>query len=301
MHIIIFPALVLCTFGQPAPKPWETGAAVYPLIEYMDPDILQSVLIQANSAPAGSFTWRDRSLGIDQLLTRWDSRHPSEIFRSGFAPHVRPTESILQNPAPNSPIDLWSYVQQNIQSVFVSTTRGVTWRPYNVRSRFRYDIYAPGGIDVNPTLGPHQYSRQNGIAFVGGIDTRYILGALELNSEGEEFRNHRNPFYKSVMQFSIPVECPIPQVSYTTLTQVNQCYCSTSADSSHHEKKSINNNYDVVIRSDGGLSLESSHCYKVDVTAIYFDQPDETGLIENIDTYIVLNCGISVVMVKSHK
>ncbi|KAM7486056.1 hypothetical protein LguiA_002065 [Lonicera macranthoides] len=65
-------------------------------------------------------------------------------------------------------------------SVFVSTTRLTNWRPSVTTDMilYRYEIFAPGGIDAVLTLREHNdYPNQQEIVFVGGIDRQYIRSA----------------------------------------------------------------------------------------------------------------------------
>ncbi|RWR84635.1 albumin-2 protein [Cinnamomum micranthum f. kanehirae] len=74
-------------------------------------------------------------------------------------------------PADTSPAD---------GSVFVSTTRSASWRPRVTTDTilYRYEIFAPGGIDTVLTLREHNdYPNQQEIAFVGGISPQYIRTA----------------------------------------------------------------------------------------------------------------------------
>lgn len=140
----------------------------------------------------GTFTWRSQNIGTERWLARWVrpqnlgdiSQHPQNIFQTGFIPCVD-LATVIDDPT-NPALDLRTFVEQNISSIFVSTTMyvrndGRIWTPRNRNNAFRFDIYAPGGIDVNPTIGPHEFSNQNEIAFVGGIAAEHIFGALELD------------------------------------------------------------------------------------------------------------------------
>eukprot|EP00253_Pinus_taeda_P030046 PITA_30046 len=117
---------------------------------------------------------------------RWDGRPPEEIFQTGFRP--RP---------PNDPRDLTRYYNLECfvnsagspvdetpaeTSVFVSTTRSGPWRP-SVRAScilYRYEIFAPGGIDAVLTLRDrNHYPNQQEISFAGGIGPQYIRTARE--------------------------------------------------------------------------------------------------------------------------
>ncbi|KAM7489043.1 hypothetical protein LguiB_026527 [Lonicera macranthoides] len=117
---------------------------------------------------------------IIEAVYRWDDRSYTEIFRTGFLPRDRGS-TYLQDyynlerhvngggaPGDTSPID---------GSVFVSTTRLTNWRPRVTTDMilYRYEIFAPGGIDAVLTLREHNnYPNQQEIAFVGGIDPHYI-------------------------------------------------------------------------------------------------------------------------------
>ncbi|MFW5436847.1 scabin-related ADP-ribosyltransferase [Paenibacillus apiarius] len=113
-------------------------------------------------------------LDTRQRLLRWDRRPPNEVLESGFIPQVS-----NENPSQQD-TDLFGYVKSNTPSVFVSTTKtkfkdGKRYQPWTPRSSargiiYQYEIFAPGGIDVNNSFGdrspwPNQYE----VAFPGGI------------------------------------------------------------------------------------------------------------------------------------
>lgn len=111
--------------------------------------------------------WRDSA----EPLYRADSRDPSQIFRDGFQP---------KNPAD---VDLKTFVQTNNPSAFVSTsTDAGLYQKWG--AQYRYDIEAPGGIDVNKTLGSHIFESEKEIAFPGGVDPRFVKGANRVNADG---------------------------------------------------------------------------------------------------------------------
>lgn len=128
----------------------------------------------------------DNDQDIIEAVYRWDGRPYQEIFQTGFRP--RP---------PNDPQDLAHYynlecfvnsagspvdVTPAETSVFVSTTRSTSWRPPVTASciLYRYEIFAPGGIDALQTLGDRNYyPRQQQISFAGGIGPQYIRTARE--------------------------------------------------------------------------------------------------------------------------
>lgn len=128
----------------------------------------------------------DNDQDIIEAVYRWDGRPPEEIFQTGFRP--RP---------PNDPRDLTRYYNLECfvnsagspvdetpaeTSVFVSTTRSTRWRP-SVRAScilYRYEIFAPGGIDAVLTLRDrNHYPNQQEISFAGGIGPQYIRTARE--------------------------------------------------------------------------------------------------------------------------
>lgn len=121
-----------------------------------------------------------------QRLIRWSTALPEEVFQIGFQPRVFPDTDEF----PGGAFNLRSYVGQNIDSIFVSTTQPYindagdtySWRRRaggNIWHRYEYEIYAYGGIDVNRALGDHLNSRQHEIAFAGGILPAMIRSARE--------------------------------------------------------------------------------------------------------------------------
>ncbi|MET9494394.1 ADP-ribosyltransferase [Streptomyces sp. NPDC006552] len=104
-------------------------------------------------------------------LYRSDGRSPDQIFEEGFQPK-----------APrDGQYDLAAYVLKNQPSPYVSTSYDhdlyKQWRP-----GYNYYIDAPGGIDVNATIGDtHKWAAQHEVAFPGGIDRRFIVGACPVD------------------------------------------------------------------------------------------------------------------------
>lgn len=150
-------------------SPIITGLTLYntegPRILYRDPENEQDII---------------------EAVYRWDGRPYQEIFQTGFRP--RP---------PNDPEYVEDYY--NLErfvnsagspadetlaetSVFVSTTRSTSWRPTVTASciLYRYEIFAPGGIDAVLTLRDrNDYPNQQEISFAGGIGRQYIRTARE--------------------------------------------------------------------------------------------------------------------------
>lgn len=111
--------------------------------------------------------WRDTT----EPLYRSDGRDPSVIFQEGFKP-LNPDE-----------VNLRQFVNTNNPSAFVSTTRDPELYK-NWGKEFRYEVEAPGGIDVNQSLGPHPLQHEAEIAFPGGVDPRFIKGVHRVNPDG---------------------------------------------------------------------------------------------------------------------
>ncbi|MFJ9010839.1 putative T7SS-secreted protein [Streptomyces canus] len=122
--------------------------------------------------------WRESH----EPLYRNDNRHPGEIFEQGF------------HPWDSSNNDLFGYVEGNHKSAFVGTTRDAD---ANWVKGYRYEIDAPGGIDVNQTLPNNKYAEvDEEVAFPGGIDRKHIKGAWELSRDGAKGEWIPNPHYE---------------------------------------------------------------------------------------------------------
>ncbi|MFH8662803.1 ADP-ribosyltransferase [Streptomyces afghaniensis] len=104
-------------------------------------------------------------------LYRADGRGPSVVFEQGFYP-----KDVV-----NGQYDLEKYVLVNQPSPYVSTTYDhdlfKKWK-----SAFNYYVDAPGGIDVNKTIGDtHKWADQQEVAFPGGIAREYIVGVCPVD------------------------------------------------------------------------------------------------------------------------
>lgn len=225
-HVIctsLFVALLLNAFEySPAYATWELSAAPELWIRISNASELQHILEQVFTPGNQGFTWRSTmaSYGSQQIsaeydrLIRWDRRHPRDIFRAGFIPRADANDDSICDTA----LNLRTYVENNHPSVFVSTAQrkknGTYWTPRGKANFFRYDVYAPGGIDVNPTLGEHKFKNQNEIAFFGGIHRRFIFGATEYDSSGKQLKYHMNPHFFTQSLPYPPRYCKIPKVFY---------------------------------------------------------------------------------------
>lgn len=105
-------------------------------------------------------------------LFRSDGRDPSVIFEEGFGP----------KDTVNGQYDITGYVLQNQPSPFVSTTYDPELYKKWKKVPWDYFIDAPGGIDVNATIGDqHQYADQVEVAFPGGVDRHFIRRACPVD------------------------------------------------------------------------------------------------------------------------
>ncbi|MFE9425489.1 putative T7SS-secreted protein [Kitasatospora sp. NPDC006697] len=127
----------------------------------------------------GDPLWRT----TDEPLYRWDDRTPDDIVKSeGFQPWN--TDNT----------DLPGYVRSNKQSVFVGTTRDPA---YTHGSKFRYEVDAPGGIDVNASVPDNPWSVEEEIAMPGGIKLENVKGWQTFDPATKEFGPFQpNPYYK---------------------------------------------------------------------------------------------------------
>ncbi|MGW0771597.1 ADP-ribosyltransferase [Streptomyces sp. NPDC002676] len=105
-------------------------------------------------------------------LYRSDSRSPSIIFEEGFLP-----KDVV-----NGQYDVEKYVLVNQPSPYVSTTYDHDLYKTWYKSGYNYYIDAPGGIDVNKTIGDtHKWADQVEVAFPGGILRQYVIGVCPVD------------------------------------------------------------------------------------------------------------------------
>jgi hypothetical protein len=105
-------------------------------------------------------------------LYRADGRGPEIVFNEGFLP-----KDVI-----NGQYDIEKYVLVNQPSPYVSTTYDHDLYKTWWKSGYNYYIDAPGGIDVNKTIGDtHKWAEQVEVAFPGGIHRKYIIGVCPVN------------------------------------------------------------------------------------------------------------------------
>lgn len=130
-------------------------------------------------------SWRTNCL----QLYRTDGRGPEIVFEEGFHPK-----------APlDGQYDIEKYVLVNQPSPYVSTSYNhdlyKSWK-----NGWNYYIDAPGGVDVNKTIGDtHKYADQVEVAFPGGVARQFIVGVCPVDKEKKiEIMNEcrDNPHYE---------------------------------------------------------------------------------------------------------
>jgi hypothetical protein len=128
----------------------------------------------------------DRGVDVDRItpepvwrttcgtLYRSDSRGPQVVFEEGF--HAKDVQ--------NGQYDVEKYVLVNQPSPFVSTTYDHDLYKTWYKSGYNYYIDAPGGIDVNKTIGDtHKWADQVEVAFPGGIQRKYVIGVCPVDRQ----------------------------------------------------------------------------------------------------------------------
>ncbi|MEU5324088.1 ADP-ribosyltransferase [Streptomyces sp. NPDC021056] len=112
--------------------------------------------------------WR-KSCGT---LYRSDGRGPEIVFAEGFKPR-----DVI-----DGQYDIEKYVLVNQPSPYVSTTYDHDLYKTWWKSGYNYYIDAPGGVDVNKSIGDtHKWADQVEVAFPGGIQRKYIVGVCPVN------------------------------------------------------------------------------------------------------------------------
>ncbi|MFD5802744.1 MULTISPECIES: ADP-ribosyltransferase [unclassified Streptomyces] len=144
----------------------------------------------------------DRGVDVDRItpepvwrttcgtLYRSDSRGPQVVFEEGF--HAKDVY--------NGQYDVEKYVLVNQPSPYVSTSYDHDLYKTWYKSGYNYYIDAPGGIDVNKTIGDtHKWADQVEVAFPGGIQRQYIIGVCPVDRKTKtEIMNdcESNPHYR---------------------------------------------------------------------------------------------------------
>ncbi|GAA3993850.1 MULTISPECIES: ADP-ribosyltransferase [Streptomyces] len=184
-------AAVLATTAATTPRqpaaPAPTAAAAAPACPQFDDPVEAAV---DHRVDVGRITpdpvWR-KTCGT---LYRSDGRGPDIVFEQGFHP-----KDVV-----NGQYDIEKYVLVNQPSPYVSTTYDHDLYKTWWKAGYNYYIDAPGGVDVNKTIGDtHKWADQVEVAFPGGIARKYVIGVcpvdkktkVEIMSDCES-----NPYYE---------------------------------------------------------------------------------------------------------
>jgi len=145
-------------------------------------------------------------------LSRWDRRPPGVIFREGFRPRVAPVGIHDFRETDDINLHLHRFINDHVLSIFVSTTRPVlqnarngpveVWRPPVIGGRYRYEIFAYGGIDILATFNYNRdvmYPEQEEITFIGGIRPGLIRSATEYDERGRVLCVWRNVHFNPLL------------------------------------------------------------------------------------------------------
>ncbi|MDQ0993162.1 ADP-ribosyltransferase [Streptomyces sp. V3I7] len=179
-------AVLSTTAALPSAAPAHASAQVAPACPQFDDPVKAAAdhrVEVARITPAP--VWR-KSCGT---LYRSDSRGPAVVFEQGFHPR-----DVI-----DGQYDVEQYVLVNQPSPYVSTSYDHDLYKTWYKSGYNYYVDAPGGIDVNKTIGDtHKWADQVEVAFPGGIARQYIIGVCPVDKATKtEVMNDcvSNPYY----------------------------------------------------------------------------------------------------------
>lgn len=256
------PLFLLCIFTIKASaneNNYGCTSSVVPWIRDSDQDVVTRFIQETypidnpnNNDTGTEVAWRPRTMyTITQQLLRWDRRGPNEIFQHGF--HPRRTGSHYDVNSAN----IWTYANVNNPSIFVGTTivrdgeNGAVsrWTPRNFRegTTYAYDVFAPGGISVNQSLGSsYRYRNQFEIAFPGGINRRYIRSVTQYFN-GRVVRVFNNPYFAPGRR--IPAKRSINRIPVIQWTENHK-------DGNNPDTSTRTNNDDLMFGGNGGENVD---------------------------------------------
>jgi hypothetical protein len=78
-----------------------------------------------------------------------------------------------------------------------TTTDPDLWQTWGSGYRYFYEIDAPGGVDVNATLGPHAYTGEQEVAMPGGVQPERIRGMWPVKRDPETGQVTRGPYVQN--------------------------------------------------------------------------------------------------------
>jgi hypothetical protein len=195
-------------------------AAALPWLRDANEDVAQEVFTRLDRLISSSQRRRELTLRPNMVkdangsyisaaaepLSRWDRRPPEEIFKNGFTPLIMPKNIDDFRETGDMNLHLHRYINDQVRSIFVSTTRPVPrdarggpveiWIPPVLNGRYRYEIFAYGGVDILTTFELQKevmYPEQEEITFIGGIRPELIRSATQYDEKGRVVRVFHNP------------------------------------------------------------------------------------------------------------
>jgi hypothetical protein len=139
---------------------------------------------------------------LDQLNENFVWRRDNgNLYRTGNRGTAAFTDGSTPGDIDN--IDFPSHLDDNgLPDAYTSTTTNPKhWEIWGSGAKYFYDIDAPGGIDVNATLGEHPHSYENEIAMPGGIKGERYRGLWPIERDPKTLKVKlgeyvRNPHYR---------------------------------------------------------------------------------------------------------
>ncbi len=166
----------------------DTTAPCGPVVGYRSWDWWNTTTNRTIALPVAATAVKERWQWRHDVSTLWrgDTRETvDEIFRTGFTPRgdrLVPLAEYIVKGGGQSSAHLSTTCDKSVAQRFA--TYGVE------QTGWVYEIYAPGGIDVNATArlnnyqSPYLWNKE--IDFPGGVKGRYIKGACKFHLTGTD-------------------------------------------------------------------------------------------------------------------
>lgn len=177
------PALPAAPAAAPAAAEDDTTAPCGPVVRYRPGDWWKTTTNRSIALNVAATSVKERWQWRHDVNTLWrgDTRETvDEIFRTGFTPRgdrLVPLAEYIVKGGGQSSAHLSTSCDKTVAQRFA--TYGAQ------RTGWVYEIYAPGGIDVNATArvnnyqSPYPWNKE--IDFPGGVKGRYIKGACKFH------------------------------------------------------------------------------------------------------------------------